>query len=414
VESFIARQPILDLNREVFGYELLFRSGPDNFFAGVDPDSATSRVVADSLGVHGLEALTDGSKAFINITRNVLLDERYAVLPPERTVLELLESIEPGRDVLDACVSATKAGYLLALDDFVFDLKFKDLLPLVDILKVDFNLTSPQQRTALAELKRKHGFDVLAEKVETPEQFTEAAELGCIYFQGYFFCKPQIISKQSVSPSKLSCLRLLKQLNQADLDAERLEEILRQDPGLAYRLLKYLNSAAFGLRNHVSSLRQAVMMLGPDTLRKWASLLVMSTLAGDKPHELLTTCLVRASFCEAIAPHIGLQARQRDAFLLGMFSLMDAMMDQPIEDVLSGMPVSPDILETLRGGTTELSRAYQLALALEHGRWSDVGRFAAEWKVDGDHLMQAYREAIRWTAEIPRRRVKAAPLRKAG
>ena len=266
--SFIARQPIFDAGFEVFGYELLFRSGPENCFLHSDGDAASSKVFSDSLCVHGLETLTAGRKAFVNVTRRVLINELYTILPPECTVLEVLETISPDEEVIRACRTARENGYLLALDDFVFEPRYEPFLSEVDIVKVDWVTATPEQRRVITARAEVDGFALLAEKVESYGEVHEAARLGYRYFQGFFFCMPEMITTRDIPAVKLNHLRLLDQINRPTVDVDELEGIIHCDAGLSYKLLRYLNSVGFGLRHRVNSIKHAITLLGEKAVRK--------------------------------------------------------------------------------------------------------------------------------------------------
>jgi EAL and modified HD-GYP domain-containing signal transduction protein len=409
MDSFIARQPVLNARRDLFGYELLFRTSLENVFDAADGGQASSRLMTDVLTVHGLDALTNGHKAFVNVTRRVLVEQQYALLPPGRIVIEVLETIEPDEEVIAACKKVRESGYLLALDDYTFDPRFDPLLPHVDLLKVDYLKTNAEQRRGLSKLVQRHSCRLLAEKVETPQQFREASSLGFEFFQGFFFCMPEVIRRRSLDAQQRTYLQLLQQLHQPQIDVDELERILKHDPALSFKLLKYLNSASFALRHRISSLRQAVTLLGPAMLRRWASLLVMSCLGEGKPHELLVTSLARAHLCESLADLAGLRARQHDLFLLGMVSIMDAMMDQPIADVLADMPLAPEIAQTLTGKKTVLSDVLGVVTALERGRWNELATITGRWQSPAEEMiMKSYREALAFAGQAPRSHAVAA------
>ncbi|MFG0330287.1 MAG: EAL and HDOD domain-containing protein [Phycisphaerales bacterium] len=397
MEAFIARQPVFDRSRDVFGYELLFRSGPENCFCGTDPDVATNKLVGDSLSVHGFETLTSGRRAFINVTKNILLGDSLSVLPPERSIIELLETIEPTDEVIDACRTLREAGYLLALDDFIFEEKFERLLPEMDILKIDFGGTDAAQRRMFARQGQDNGYALLAEKVETYEEFDEAADLGYTYFQGYFFCRPQMISTREIPGMKLNYLRFIDRINQPDIELDELEQIIRQDVSLTYKLLKYLNSAMFSLRSEVTSIKHAMALLGIRSLKKWASFIAMANIADDKPSELLTECLYRARFCELVGQKCeGGQNRDSELFTLGMFSLLDALVDRPISELVEGIAIAEDMRDTLLGDRTQFSPLLELATALERGDWDRVTALSHWLKVPESTVAEHHQEAILW------------------
>lgn len=400
MDAFIARQPILDNELDVFGYELLFRAGPENYFSNIDGDYASSKLMSDSTSVHGLETLTAGRMVFVNVTRKILLDKSFSILPPGQTVIELLETVEPDEEVIAACKELREAGYQLALDDFMFDSKRDPLLAVADFVKVDFAATDPKQRRNFAAHGKRGGFTLVAEKVETREQLHEARHLGYSYFQGFFFCKPKIVSTREIPGVKLTYLRLLDEINQPALDLDRLAEIIRQDVPLSYKLLKYLNSVAFGLRNKVSSIRHAITLLGELAVRRWASQTALTILGEDKPPELLTTSLIRARFCELVGREAQMRDQELDLFTIGLFSVIDALVDRPMPEVLAGISMWPYVKDTLLGEQTNLSPVYELVLALERGQWDRVTSITGRLPVSEAKIVECYRRSIHYADSV--------------
>ncbi len=394
---YLARQPIFDSRRRVVAYELLFRSGPDNFFDFADQDVATSRVIDGSLTAFGLDSLVGTKKAFINITRRVLVEELYAVLPADQAVLELLEKIDPDPDVVGACRDLKRAGYTLALDDFVFEEQFVPLVGIADIIKIDFMATDRATSRSLVDRCKKNDLQFLAEKVETTEDFDEGRELGCTMFQGYFFCKPEMVTGRAVPAFKLNYLRFLNEVHRPDLQVDQLESIIRQEVSLSVKLLRYLNSAWFGWRYEVPSIRQGILLLGERPIRKWASLVALAGMGDDKPAELVVTALIRARFAELLGEGGGLGDRASDLFLVGLFSLLDALVDQPMPEVLKDLSVPDSVKRTLLGKQTELSKYLSLTVAYQRGSWDRAVAVADELGVSSDRLAQIYRQAIEWT-----------------
>ena len=233
MDAFIARQPILDRQNQVFGYELLFREGTDNFFRGTEGDFATGSLICDAVHLHGLTKLTEGRMCFVNFTKASLMSELYAVLPAESTVIEVLETVELDDQLIDACRRARAAGYLLALDDYILQPRFETLLPLIDVLKVEFPALTDDQHHVIMQSARKHGFRTLAEKVESQDEHARAMEYGYTYFQGYFFCRPQLLQSRRLPSSRMQNLRLLQLVNQPVFNIDRIEQVIRQDLGLS-------------------------------------------------------------------------------------------------------------------------------------------------------------------------------------
>lgn len=394
---FLGRQPIFDRRKMVFGYELLYRDNAQkNAYTHQDGDQASSRVINNSLNVLPLSQVVGERKAFVNITRRLLVEQTWSVLPAERTVVELLENVEMDEQILSACKALKEAGYLLALDDYQYSPAHRELLDYVDILKIDFMVAGAEQRKWYAEEFGGKRLMLLAEKVESHADHQQAFDLGYTYFQGYFFCKPEIVSGKDVPLSKVNCLRFIQEVQRPELDFNVLEEIIKHEVSLSAKLLRYLNSSAIGLRHRISSIRQAMALMGEKPLRKWASLAAMSVLAEDKPPELLVTCLVRARFCELLAPEMGLKGSELDTFLMGLFSGMDALLNRPLETVISELPVSDNVAAAMLGANTRLGKAYRLVMTFERGNGALVEIMARDLKLEVGRIAEVYSEAVRW------------------
>lgn len=400
LQTFVARQPILDSRQKLEAYELLFRSGLENQFNACDGDQATCRVIAGSFLLFGIEDMTGKARAFINFTRRLLVEDYALVLPHERAVVELLETVEPDPEVVDACWRLKKKGFTLALDDFVFSPEYQPLLDLADIVKVDYLATPPETRAAMAREFSHTGIIMLAEKVESHEHFREGLDLGYRLFQGYFFSKPEIVSRRDIPASKINYLNMLAELNRPGAEVGRVAKLIRRDVAISYKILRYLNSAAFMLRNKISSIQQAVALLGLDEVRKWASLLALSGMSGDRPQELLAASAVRAKTAELLAPLSGLGGQKEDAFLMGLFSMLDAIFGRPMEEVLTEITLEPQVAEALLGKQNRFRQLLRLVIALDQGRWRMVSRLASGLGVDETALPELYQKAVIWQLEL--------------
>ena len=400
--TFIARQPIFDRRLSVFGYELLSRSGPENVFNNANPDQASIQLVEASLNVYQLDSLVRDTKAFVNVTRNLITEDFLRLLPPEQTVIELLETIEPDDEVIAACKGLKKAGYLLALDDFVPRPELEPLVPFADIIKVDFMLTQGDDRRALLERYARRGLRFLAEKIETHEDKREALDAGYSFFQGYFFCKPEMLSRKDLPRRKAPYLRLLQEVNRPELDLDAIEKIVREDVSLSVKLLRYLNSIHFGMRSKMTSIRQALIHLGERPLRRWGAVEGICGLGEDKPNELILTSLVRARFCELLGDHACGTAGGSPFFLTGLLSTLEALLDRPLEAALSEIAVDPDVEAALSGDDGLLGRTYALVLAYERGDWQRAREL--EHAMFDDPAKRAalpdlHRQAVVWSEE---------------
>ena len=322
MDALVARQAIFDRDRRVYGYELLFRSTPElNEFDGTEGGHATRQVLANSLLVIGLENLVGTKKAFVNFGRGPLLQGWHASLPRENTVIELLETVEPDAEVLEACRKLRKEGYQIALDDFVFRPGCEPLLDVADLIKIEIQSIPRPEQKLLVRSSKARGLRVLAEKVETHEEFDWARLAGYDYFQGYFFARPVLVRGRHIPAAKLHCLRLLQEAQRPELDFRHLEALILQDVSLSYQMLRYVNSPLFSMASNIRSIRQALVFLGDLELRRWVVLATLARTAEDKPSELTRHSLVRARFCESVA-RLAKNGLEQSAFLAGLFSLL--------------------------------------------------------------------------------------------
>jgi c-di-GMP-related signal transduction protein len=403
VELFVARQPIFDRDRKLVAYELLFRSGSANVFpANVDPDKASKEMIGQTVGVFGLDALVGTKLAYLNVTRRVLLEKTYTCLPPDRLVLELVESMRPEPDVLAACSAAKDAGYSLAIDDFTGQPELAPFLPLCDVVKVDWLATRDTMRRSIAQHHAGSKVLLLAEKIETEPDFAIARQLGFNHFQGYFFCRPEMLSRHDIPTSKLVYLQFLSQINRPELDFKRIEQLIKQDVALTVKFLRYLKSAAFGFRSEITTIKQALAMLGERPFRRWASVLAVAALSADRPGELLATCLVRGRFCELLAAELGFHGRELDLFAVGLFSLMDAVVGRPLPELLSDVALPSDLVEALlpRGKANRIGDTLALVIAYERADWQQVDQISKRLGLPDSimKLPRCYQDALSWAA----------------
>src|SRR5581483_3232071 len=377
VDVFVARQPIFDQRNEVYGYELLYRSGLKPVFDGLDPDRASLQVIGNTLSILGLDTLTQGKRAFINFTHDILVNDYAMLLPPASVVVEILEDVAPTEEVIDACKRLRRLNYVLALDDVVLGDVVNPLVDLVHILKVDFQLCGPAERQRIAHLCRERNVRLLAEKVETAEAFETARAQGYEYFQGFYFSRPKILEHATLHASKLTMLRLLQEVSQPELDFDRIEQIMKLEVSLPYKLLRFMNSALLGLGQTITSLKHALLMLGQSGVRKWLSVVVLADASDDVPHELIVNSVLRARFCEQVAARSRLRTRSNDLFLLGLFSMIDALLRRPLPELVAVLPLDEDVKNTLLGHPSELEPVYSLVCAYEQADWPSVVKYQA-------------------------------------
>jgi c-di-GMP-related signal transduction protein len=390
--SFIARQPIFDKRLHVYGYELLFRSGPENLFR---PSPVTSpAVIADSITLFDLQTLTGNTRAFINADELALRLGAPRLIPPERLVVEILENVRATDEIVAICRELHADGYVLALDDFVDSPESAPFVDVVDFLKVDFRLLDEAGRASIAKKYGGNNISLLAEKVETEEELADARCLGYNYFQGYFFCRPSMIRSGTIPGNKLIYLELLNAVAPVELDYARIEEILKREPSLLYRLLRYMNSPLLGLRAEIHSIRHALALLGEQEFRRWVSIFAIIAMAKGKPPELVRTALTRAYFCEEFAAPAHLVDKRPGLFLMGLLSVTDALLDKPMAEILSGLPIAKEVKDALVGGDNRLHDVYELLLALEHAEWPNLDTYAGRLGCAEENIPLVYEHAL--------------------
>ena len=393
---YVARQPIFDRAERVFGYELLFRNSLENVFKG-DADEA-SRATLDRSLLMGLDILCDGRRAFVNCTRETLIKGLVTLLPSTMTVVEILESVPTDAEVIAACRSLKEAGYLIALDDYVADDRREPLADLADIIKVEMQLTTEQQRAALVKKFGPWRCRMLAEKVETRADFLRAREQGFVYFQGYFFRRPEILNTRDMPASRLNYLRMLQEVSRPDLDLPGLEAVIKTEASVCYRLLRYLNSAAFAFRSQIHSVRHALSILGEHDLRRWVRLVAAVGAGQDSPSDLVLSALVRGRFGELLSPLV--PHGESDLFLLGLLSLIDAMLEMSMADILERIPLDHATKAVLLGQQSDLRPVFQLMLAHEDGDWELASALCQGLHLDQAIVASHYWEAQRWAREL--------------
>ncbi len=400
MQKFIARQPILDRAENVVGYELLFRSADEAFSSIEDPDLASSTVISDSMILYGISELTEGKRAFINCTRDSLVSGRAALMPPDRIVIEVLESVDADIEVVTACRVLKSAGYVIALDDFGGE-RQAALVDLADIIKIDV-LATPKHE--VEEILRRHdgkGIQFLAEKVETREQFQQTKGQGFSAFQGYFFARPRVLKSNDIPPGKLFYFSILQAVTRPEMDVRKVADDIKHDLGLSYKLLRFLNSAVFGFRNRIRSIRHAVALLGQAEMRKWISLVAIASLGEGKPPILFETALTRAAFCQHLAPRVGPVGRQEDYFLLGLLSNIDAILSRPLRAALAELPIAGDVKEALLGTPNKLYQALQAVITYEKADWAKLAFWANTLNVPENAFPELFLRSVQWCSQIP-------------
>lgn len=393
----IARQPIFDRTNKVYGYELLYREAGSNFYTGSNGDSATSSVITGTFLEMGIGTLTGGKKAFINFTDQLIKQQVATLLSRDYLVIELLESIEPTGDIIASCRKLKDQGYAIALDDFVFREEYMPLVELADIIKVDFLITTGAERRDVIRRFEKNKIKFLAEKIETHEDFELAMDLGYSYFQGYYFSKPVIISSKALLPSKINHLQLVKVLSSNEPEFKELAEIIERDAVFSYEVLKLVNSVLFYRGNRITSIRQALVRLGLEELKKWAYIAVLRKMGGNQ-NEAINYCAIRAKSMELLSQKLDLNKRRSEFFTLGILSMIDVLTGCTMEVILDEIPIGDEIKQILLNLRKEgaMAECYSMVLSYEKGEWAEAAAKAEAMGIKTMDIMEAYYTSIMW------------------
>jgi c-di-GMP-related signal transduction protein len=403
MDVFVARQAIFDRSLKIYGYELLFRSRQIGSFDGSDSDMATLQVMANVFLSIGADKMLGGGHAFINCPQSLLADERLGLLPRQTTVIELLESVRPVPEVIAACRNLKAQGYQLALDDFTGQPGYEPLIDLADIIKVEFPALSVAGRQAICKKFGKRGIRMLAEKVETLEEFHQALDMGYDLYQGYFFARPATMRSREIAGYKHHYLNILREIHQPEVDHNRVAKLIQQEISLAHRLLRYVNSAAFDRIGGVGSIAEAVALLGDEGIRNWVWLAALPKLASDKPNELVISAMIRAHFCESIAPLAALSNRASDLFLMGLLSFLDAMLDRSLNELLPELHLPADVERALLNSppaNDRLATVYSMVRNYEDADWDTLIKCAGQLQMKQETLPGLYTKSVAWAEEM--------------
>lgn len=386
----IARQPIYNHKLELYGYELLFRDLDPNSAGVTDGDMASSQVIVNTFINIGIENIVGHNFAFINLTRNFIVSEILLPMSSKQVVLEVLEDIYPDEEVIAGLLKLSKHNYIIALDDFVYQPNLDPLLHIANLVKIDL-FKSRHNLEEQVKLLRKFNVKLLAEKIETQDEYDLCKELGFDFYQGYYFNRPNIINRKDTLSNKLVLLSLINKLQDPNASMEELERIIVQDVALSYKLLRYINSAAYALRKKVESIKQALVLLGTQTVKHWATLIVMSTLNSNKPNELMTIALIRAKMGELLSERRGTKIKDQ-MFTVGLFSILDSLLDISMFELLNMVALSDAIKSALLEHSGEMGDILNRVLLYEQGQWNELDIQNTEVP----ELSVAYLEAVKW------------------
>lgn len=396
---FAARQPILNTDQSLYAYELLFRDGPANAFPDVEPQEATSRIVDGLHSSLSIEQITDDKPAFVNFTEKCIINGLPLILPVDSVVVEILETARPTRQLLEAVKALKEKGYVIALDDYIDSPAWERFFPYVDIIKLETPHFSLEELNNFCfKMQQFPHIALLAEKIETHEQYSLARSLGFRFFQGYFFCKPKMVSSQAIAHEHQAVAQLAALCGQESIDIAEVTRVFEENIGISVKLLKYVNSAFFRRAKEITGLQQALVILGENELRRFVSLLFVSTSITGKPNELSKVALVRARFCELCA-HKVLPRFAAKAFTVGLFSVVNAMFNCDIREVLKNVRFAPAIEQALLEEAGPLGDCLKLAKQYEYGDWDSIVDIADSMLLSHEDGNAIYMEAIEWASE---------------
>lgn len=393
---YLARQPIFTREKKIYAYELLFRDGIEHFFPDIDGNSATSRVLSSTFFSSDIEQITSRKRAFINFTQELISLRIPQLFPPQITTIEVLEDVHPDALFMQCCADLSSAGYQIALDDFTYRRDLLGLIRLADIIKIDFLNTDMDTIRRYVEVLSRNGCTLLAEKVETMEQFRTALDLGFTYFQGYFFSRPELMQEKEIPILKMNLLQIMAEAGNDDFRVNELRKLIERDVGISYKLLCYMNSPFFRRLNEITSIKHAILMLGERGIKSFLSVIIMSELSQDKPDELLKSSVIRAKLCESLGTLKAGGIDPSQLFTLGLFSHIDAILETPIEHVMEKLPLSHDIKAALLNREGFLGTYLRLAESYERGDWDNVISLGSALGIDTEQLPAVYFHALGW------------------
>lgn len=395
MDVFVARQPIFNKQKNIYAYELLFRTGMSNAFPDLDGETATSSLLSSSFFTVGIEKISGGKVAFINFTEKLLLQGIPTMFPPENIMVEVLEDVTPSTEINEACKSLIAKGYDIALDDFVFSEEWLPLVKIAKIIKVDFMLSSIEEIEQIVAAVKPYNCKLLAEKIETYDEFQLALGMGFKYFQGYFFAKPEILKNKDISSSQLTLLQLITEITRAEFDPKTLEKLINQDVSVSFKLLKFLNSAYYSRVSPVSSIIQAIAYLGERGVRQFVSLIATSKLSESKPDELIRMSIIRARFLEQMTDGLGYK-NSCDYFMLGLFSYIDAMLDNSMEYLMEQLPLNTDVKDALVHRSGKMFPFLHSIECYELGEFARFENIIGDLGLESDKITAFYLDAVIW------------------
>ncbi len=396
MDVYMARQPIYDAVKKLSAYELLYRADENNRFASdVSGDEATSILVSDAITVFGINNITNGNLAYINFTKQLIMDDFALLLSPEEVVIEILEDTIIDDEIIQKLAELKKRNYKIALDDYTGDERYDSIMEFVDIIKVDFRAVDRVKMAEIANVYKKQGKVLLAEKIETEEDFVLAIQSGYELFQGYYFSKPKMLKGRSVKLDASGYATIIVELGKLDPDFKSLSEAIKVNPNLTYKLLQYVNTLKFAQKMTVSSIQMALVTMGLNEVRRWILLIMAREFSYNKQDELVKTSFIRGVFAEKLAQKTqDLSHRSHEAFLLGVFSMMEAISGISTEDLMREMPLNEDVKGALYGEDNDFRRLLNFVENYENANWDEIVKDLEHYNVDRESVLRIYLECV--------------------
>ncbi|CDT46075.1 EAL and HDOD domain-containing protein [Vibrio coralliirubri] len=399
--TYVARQPILNRKKNTLGYELLFRDGERNAYpAHIESNRATYRLIVENFLSVGLNPSIPSSRCFINFPYQSLIRRLPLSLPKDKVVVEILETCQPTDELLEAVKELYQAGYMIALDDFTSTPEWERFLKYTHIVKLDIMQMGLDEACDLVKEHQGKKFSFLAERVETEEEFQQAKDAGFKFFQGYFFSKPEIIKTKYISPEQVIAMELFQEVCKPDVDFQRVESIVAKDVALSYKLLRFVNTMSPRLEVTISSFRQALVYLGQEKLKMFVSLAVASYVSDKKPKELYGLSLQRAQFCQRMSRYQAFEGHTEQAFMIGLFSLLDALLDLSLENLVEQLPLCKSIKVALLRREGPYGTLLALEESFEHADWQQIDEHCADLGLSVDQVKTELTEARRWSHTV--------------
>ncbi len=396
MDVFLARQPVFTEDKKVFGYELLFRLGLENFFPDVDGDKATSTLLSNIFFPFDYKEILGGKKGLINFTEKLLVQKAPLLLPKEHFIIEVLEEIEPEEELLASLQKLNDEGFNIALDDFVYHEKYEPMMALSKIIKFDLIATPLDSiEGILKEIRKKFSSKFLAEKVETYQEFELAKAMGFDLFQGYFFSKPEVLSTKGISSSQITKLRLVNEMGKEELNLESIESLIKKDVSISFKLLKFINSAYFSRPNPIDTIKDAINFLGTQELRKFINIVVISDIGEQKPNELVRVSIIRARMCEKCGELFKTKFSKEELFTLGLFSFIDAILDRRMEDIFQYVVFSEKMQRALCKKDKEFNSFLNLISSFEKGNWQTTFLSSISGRPEESKLAAFYLDSVK-------------------